>query len=143
MRWGTLPNGFRYAILPNAEPKDRISLRLLVSVGSLQERDDELGPDSTAFTHYDYTIYHLELPDTKEATLREGLRVFREYAYEVTFDEALIETERGVILSEKTTRDTPDARNGLANLRLLFPESRQVRRPVIGTEESIRHLTRE
>ncbi len=176
VRWGTLPNGLRYAIMPNAEPKERVSLRLLVSVGSLQERDDELGlahfvehmafrgtrshpngsltpalqrlglglgPDSTAFTHYDYTIYHLELPNTAEATLLEGLRVFREYASEVTFDEPLIDTERGVILSEKATRDTPDARNGLANLRLLFPESRQVRRVVIGTEDSIRHLTRE
>ncbi len=176
VHWGTLPNGLRYAILPNAEPKDRIALRLLVSVGSLQERDDErglahfvehmafrgtrghpngsltpalqrlglgLGPDSTAFTHYDYTIYHLELPDAHEATLLEGLRVFREYASEITFDEALIERERGVILSEKATRDTPEARNGLANLRFLFPDSRQVRRAVIGTEDSIRHLSRE
>lgn len=176
LREGRLSNGLRYVILPNAEPRDRISLRLLVAAGSLHEADDErglahfvehmafratrthpagtlvaalqrlglgLGPDSAAFTSYDHTIYHLELPDPKEATLREGLRVFREYAEEVTFDPALIERERGVILSEKATRDTPAARTGEAGLRFLYPDSLHVRRPVIGTAESLRALTRE
>ena len=173
---GRLPNGLRFLTLPNAEPRDRVSLRLLVAAGSLHEAEDELGlahfvehmafrgtrthpagslvtalqrlgvgfgPDSTAFTSYDHTIYHLELPDPKEATLREGLRVFREYAEEVTFDPALIERERGVILSEKATRNTPEARSGEANLRFLFPSSRHVSRPIIGTEASIRALRRE
>src|SRR5882724_6640977 len=40
---GRLPNGLRYLILPNAEPKNRVSLRLLVAVGSLHEADNELG----------------------------------------------------------------------------------------------------
>ena len=40
---GVLPNGLRYAILPNGEPRDRVSLRFIVQVGSLHERDNELG----------------------------------------------------------------------------------------------------
>ena len=76
-------------------------------VTALQRLGLGFGPDSTAFTSYDHTIYHLELPAPKEATLREGLRIFRDYAEEVTFDPALIERERGVILSEKSTRNTP------------------------------------
>jgi zinc protease len=175
LRQGTLPNGLRYAILPNAEPRDRISLRLVVAVGSLHEADDErglahfvehmafrgtrthpagsltdslqrlglgLGPDSAAFTFFDHTIYHLELPDAKTATLREGLRVFREYASEVSFEAGLIERERGVILSEKSTRDTAQARVAEANLAFLFPDSPQARRSIIGTTASIRALTR-
>jgi zinc protease len=43
VRWGVLPNGLRYGIMPNHEPKGRVSLRLLVSAGSLHERDDERG----------------------------------------------------------------------------------------------------
>lgn len=43
VRWGVLPNGLRYAIMPNHEPKGRVSLRLLVSAGSLHEQDDERG----------------------------------------------------------------------------------------------------
>lgn len=176
VRRGLLPNGLRYAIRPNAEPKDRVSLRLLVAAGSLHERDDErglahfvehmafrgtrqhpngsmatklqrrgiaFGPDNTAFTHHHYTIYHLELPDTGEETLQLGLSVFREYAQDITFAPELIERERSVILSEKNIRDTPDARAGEANLAFLWPDSRRTRRSPIGTEESIRQLSRD
>ena len=41
--WGQLDNGMRYVLLPNATPKDRVSLRMLVSAGSLMEREDERG----------------------------------------------------------------------------------------------------
>ncbi len=43
VHWGVLPNGFRYAILPNLEPPERISLRLLVEAGSLQETEAQRG----------------------------------------------------------------------------------------------------
>ncbi len=176
VRWGTLPNGVRYAVRPNAEPKGRVSLRLVVAAGSLQERDDErglahflehmvfrgtrlhpngsltpalqrlgigFGPDNTAFTTWDHTIYHLELPDTTEATLREGLSVFREYAEDVTFDPALIERERDIVVDELNTRDTPDARGTNDNLAFLWPKARQVQRQPIGLEAQIRSFKRE
>ncbi|MDQ6656107.1 MAG: insulinase family protein [Verrucomicrobiota bacterium] len=41
--FGKLPNGVRYVVMPNAEPKGRASLRLLVLAGSLQEADDQRG----------------------------------------------------------------------------------------------------
>jgi zinc protease len=41
--FGTLPNGVRYVVLPNHQPKDRVSLRLLVLAGSLHESDDQRG----------------------------------------------------------------------------------------------------
>src|SRR3954467_5275278 len=41
--FGTLPNGLRYVVLPNHEPKSRVSLRLLVLAGSLHEADDQRG----------------------------------------------------------------------------------------------------
>ncbi len=176
IRSGRLPNGLRYAIRPNAEPKDRVSLRLLVSAGSLVERDDErglahfiehmafrgtkaypqdslvttlerhgigLGPDNTAFTSYDFTVYHLELPDTTAATLRLGLEVFREYASNVTFDPEAIAKERGVVLSEKDTRNTPQQRVFMASLWSLWPDSRYYQRTPIGVESCIRQFTRE
>jgi zinc protease len=42
-RFGKLPNGVRYVIRPNHEPKARTSLRLLVLAGSLHEADDQRG----------------------------------------------------------------------------------------------------
>src|SRR3954451_16994783 len=41
--FGTLPNGLRYVVMPNPEPKGRASLRLLVLAGSLEEKDDQRG----------------------------------------------------------------------------------------------------
>jgi zinc protease len=175
VHWGMLPNGLRYAVRHNSEPKGRVSLRLLVAAGSLEERESErgiahfiehmafrgtrrhpngslttelqrlgvgFGPDSSAFTFWDHTIYQLELPDNREATLREGLGVFREYAAEVTFDPALIDRERGVVLNELDTRDTPEARSDQANLELLWPASLEVQRRPIGLAANIRRFTR-
>ncbi len=42
-RFGTLPNGVRYVIRPNAEPKGRASLRLLVLAGSFDETENQRG----------------------------------------------------------------------------------------------------
>ena len=41
--WGRLDNGVRYALMPNDQPKDKVSLRLLVTAGSLVEDDIQLG----------------------------------------------------------------------------------------------------
>lgn len=41
--YGKLPNGLRYVVMPNHEPKGRASLRLLVLAGSLHESDDQRG----------------------------------------------------------------------------------------------------
>ncbi|MBI5771747.1 MAG: insulinase family protein [Verrucomicrobia bacterium] len=43
VKFGTLPNGLRYAVRQNAEPKGRASLRLLVLAGSFHEQDDQRG----------------------------------------------------------------------------------------------------
>lgn len=43
VRFGTLPNGMRYAIRRNATPPHQTSLRLRIDAGSLQEEDDQRG----------------------------------------------------------------------------------------------------
>ncbi len=41
--FGKLPNGFRYVLMKNANPKNRVSLHLNVQVGSIYETDKQLG----------------------------------------------------------------------------------------------------
>lgn len=43
VRWGRLPNGLRYALRHNAEPRGRISARLVLRVGSVHENDNQRG----------------------------------------------------------------------------------------------------
>lgn len=46
-RFGTLPNGLRYAIRRNGVPPGQLSMRVRIDAGSLMERADELG-----FAHF-------------------------------------------------------------------------------------------
>ncbi len=41
--FGELPNGFKYALMENRTPKDRVSINLKVLSGSLNEKDDQKG----------------------------------------------------------------------------------------------------
>src|SRR5437764_5195102 len=43
IKTGTLPNGLKFYIRKNARPEKRVSLRLAVKPGSLEEHDDQLG----------------------------------------------------------------------------------------------------
>jgi zinc protease len=43
VRFGTLPNGMRYAILRNTTPSAEVSIRFRIDAGSLNERDDQRG----------------------------------------------------------------------------------------------------
>jgi zinc protease len=43
VRFGTLPNGLRYAIQHNETPSDGVAMRMRIGSGSLQERDEERG----------------------------------------------------------------------------------------------------
>src|SRR5437899_1727015 len=43
VRTATLPNGLKYFVRQNGRPAKRVSLRLAVKAGSLNEADDQLG----------------------------------------------------------------------------------------------------
>ncbi len=174
--WGLLENGLRYAILPNAEPPDRVSLRLFVDAGSLMEEDDQqglahflehmafngtkqfpagemveyfqrlgmgFGNHTNAHTSFRETVYKLELPKSDVAMLDEGLKLFRDYADGMLLDAKEIEDERGIILSEKRTRDSVGWRTFVDQLAFAFPEQRISKRLPIGEEEIIKSAPRE
>ena len=169
--WGRLPNGLRYALRHNAEPRGRVSARLALRVGSINENENqrglahflehmafngsrhfpsadvveffqrlgmEFGGDTNASTGFDRTIYQLELPDAKPATLRESLTFFADVAGGLLLETKEIEKERGIILSEKRGRDSVGLRTFLAELDFLVPDTRFPQRLPIGTEEVIR-----
>jgi zinc protease len=43
VRFGTLSNGLRYALMKNDTPKGAVAMRMLIGSGSLKERDEERG----------------------------------------------------------------------------------------------------
>jgi zinc protease len=176
VKFGTLPNGMRYMVRANKEPKERASLRLLVEAGAVHETDqqqglahflehmafngsehygpDELikffqrmgmnfGGDTNASTWYRRTLYLLELPDTKESTLAEGFKVFGDYANKLLLLAPEIEKERGIILSEKRTRDSVGYRTWRATQQFLLKDTVYDKRDVIGPVEVLQKAGRD
>jgi len=174
--FGTLPNGMRYVVMANHEPRNRASLRLLVLAGSLEETGAQrglahflehmafngsahyapgtlvellqrlgmsFGADTNAATSFDHTIYQLELPDTKPATLDQGLGILDDYAGSLLLKPAMIEKERGIILSEKRTRDSVGYRTFEAEFGFMLNGTRVPERMPIGLTGVIEKSGRE
>lgn len=176
VRFGSLPNGMRYAIMRNATPPNQAALRLRFDAGSLHERDDQkglahflehmafngstniaegemtknlerlglsFGGDTNAFTSFDQTAYTLNLPNTSEAVVDATLFALREVAGELLFDPEAVDRERGVIVGEERTRDTPALRSTKALLAFLAPGQRLADRLPIGDLDIIRTAPRD
>ena len=74
------------------------------------------GADTNASTSFDETIYQLDLPKSDDATVDTSLMLLREAAGELTIAPEAVDRERGVVLSEQRTRDTPGYRVAIATL---------------------------
>lgn len=174
--FGTLPNGFRYLIYPNAEPPKRASLRLHIASGSLMEADDQqglshflehmvfngskhysseelipkmqrlgiaFGAHMNAYTSFDETVYMLDLPDLSEETLKLAFTVMGDFGDGALLTAEEIDKERGVILSEKISRDSVETRIMEQQFDKLLPDSLLARRFPIGIDDVIKTAPRE
>jgi zinc protease len=68
-RFGTLPNGLRYAVRKNGVPPGQVSIRIRIDAGSLMERDTERG--------YAHLIEHLSFRGSEHVPDGEAKRVWQ------------------------------------------------------------------
>ncbi|MBC2603597.1 M16 family metallopeptidase [Puniceicoccus vermicola] len=101
------------------------------------------GADTNASTGFDRTQYKLELPNGDPDLRTESLRLLRDYADGVLLASEEIEKERGIILSEKNSRDTVDFRTFQTEIGFLLPGTKFANRMPIGLEEVITNVPRE
>jgi zinc protease len=101
------------------------------------------GADVNANTSFDRTIYHLELAHADNPTLVEGMRVFSDYAGGLLLSEEQIDQERGVILSEKRSRDSAGYREFVAQFEAMLGTTLLPKRLAIGVPEVIAKAKRE
>ncbi|WP_397401678.1 M16 family metallopeptidase [Phenylobacterium sp.] len=90
------------------------------------------GADTNASTGYGETIYMLDLPRTDAETVDTSLKLLRETAFNLTIDPAAVDRERGVVLSEERSRDTPGYRVYVARSNFLLKGQRPPTRIPIG-----------
>ena len=101
------------------------------------------GAHVNAYTSFDETVYMLDLPNLTDEMLGLGFTVMRDFGDGAKLDAEEIEKERGVILSEKTTRDSVGLRLMLQQFQELLPGSLLPKRFPIGEEEVIKSAPRE
>lgn len=139
VRFGTLPNGMRYAILHNATPPQQASLWLRVDAGSLMEKDDQLG-----LAHFmEHMAFNgtTHIPKNEVITLLErlGLQFGADLNAATSFDQTFYRLD--LPHSDDKTLDT-----GLFVLReqvseaTMDPEDIVDERGVIAGEERLRNV---
>jgi predicted Zn-dependent peptidase len=106
----------------------------------IAEQFDAVGGDLNAFTAKEHTCYYAHVLD---ADLPLAVDVLADVVTDATLTPADVEIERGVVLEEIAMRDD-DPEDLLGELfdEALFGDH-PLGRPVIGSEESIRRMTRE
>ncbi|MCR5879343.1 pitrilysin family protein [Phenylobacterium sp. J367] len=96
------------------------------------------GPDTNASTGFDETTYKLDLPRTDDETVDTALMLLREAAGNLTIDQAAVDRERGVVLSEERARDTPGYRLMKERFAFQMPGQRVPTRYPIGQVEVLK-----
>lgn len=97
------------------------------------------GDQLNAYTTYDSTVYWIDVPASDLKTVATAFKIVREYADGIEFDSEEVIRERGVILEEKRTRDTAEARILLKQAETFFGNS-NYSCEIIGTAESIESM---
>ncbi len=105
---------------------------------ALQRMGIQIGSNANAATDFDNTSFTISLPSVRPATLDAGFNIMREMADRLTLSETAIKNERGVILSEERSRDTPSQRANEEQIRLLFAGQKYPKRFPIGDTNFIR-----
>lgn len=96
------------------------------------------GADTNASTGFSETTYQLDLPKTDEDTVDTGLMLLREAAGELTIAPDAVDRERGVVLSEERSRDTPAYRVFVNTFGFQLEGQRPPQRLPIGKAEILR-----
>ena len=112
-------------------------------IGLFQRLGVEYGSDVNATTTFDYTAYRLDFRENTAALLREGLQLFRGFGDGLTFDPAIIERERRVVLAELRNRNTLAEKEQKASMPVMFRGLRFPQRSAGGSEALIAKFNRD
>ena len=95
------------------------------------------GADLNAYTSFDETVYMLTVPTDKPETMDRALLILEDWAHNVSFDQAEIDKERGVVMEEWRIRRGAGARMLDKTFPIIFKGSRYADRLPIGKPEII------
>lgn len=112
-------------------------------IRDMQSRGIAFGAHVNAYTSFNETVYMLDLPDLKPDTMDLTFNIMRDFGDGALLSAKEIDDERGVILSEKRSRDSVGYRMQQKQFEALLPKSLVAKRFPIGDEEIIKNAPRE
>jgi zinc protease len=107
-------------------------------VDYLQSIGVKFGADLNAYTSFDETVYVLPIPLDRPENLGKAFQVLEDWAHGLTFDEAVIDKERGIVLEELRLGKGAGDRIGKQLYPKIYNGSRYAERLPIGKEEVLR-----
>ncbi|KQQ88981.1 pitrilysin family protein [Massilia sp. Leaf139] len=109
-------------------------------VGYLQSIGVKFGADLNAYTSFDETVYILPIPLDRPENLGKAFQVLEDWAHGLSFDDADIEKERGIVLEELRLGKGAGDRIGKKIWPKIYNGSRYAERLPIGKEEVLRNF---
>ncbi|MFA6572114.1 MAG: pitrilysin family protein, partial [Bacteroidota bacterium] len=101
----------------------------------------KFGADLNAYTNWDQTVYTLSrMPTDDIEKFDKGLDILRDWASNVSFEDAEIDKERGVIVEEWRLGKGAEDRISKKHNKVLFYNSRYDLRDVIGDTAILNHF---
>ncbi|THC46872.1 pitrilysin family protein [Massilia sp. Mn16-1_5] len=107
-------------------------------VDYLQSIGVKFGADLNAYTSFDETVYILPIPLDRPENLGKAFQVLEDWAHGLSFDEDVIEKERGIVLEELRLGKGAGDRIGKQIYPKIYNGSRYAERLPIGKEEVLR-----
>jgi zinc protease len=104
----------------------------------LERQGLSFGADTNAYTSFDETVYKLDLPKTDETTVDTAVMLMREVGGNLTIAPEAVDRERGVVISEKQFRNSPQLRQYENLFQFGLPDAPFGKRFPIGTEEVLK-----
>jgi zinc protease len=100
------------------------------------------GGDTNAHTSFRETVYQLELPKVEEKYFSDAIILFRDYLDGMLLEEKEINKERGIIKSEKLSRDSVEWRTMMEGFKFALPDALISSRMPIGIDETLDKMGR-
>ena len=103
----------------------------------------KFGPEVNAYTSFDETVYELEIPADDPVILEKSLLVLHDWASSVSFDQAELDKERGVVIEEWRLGRGASGRVEDKEVPFLLNGSRYGERQPIGDPEIVKTVSRQ
>lgn len=106
-------------------------------VNFLEKSGVNFGADLNASTSFDETVYILQLPTDSAAVFKKGFQIMEDWAHNVSFDNAEIDKERGVVIEEWRSGQGAGERIRTKTFPVLLKGSQYALRLPIGTKNNL------